>query len=146
MFDPDRFIAAQDPVYPQVLSELRAGQKRTHWMWFVFPQLAGLANSERSIRYAVPSLAAARDYLMHPVLGPRLVQCTELVLLHRNKTAREILGYPDDVKFRSSLTLFARAAESLETPTAQHACFRAALAAFYDGKEDEHTLALLGER
>lgn len=141
--DLSRFLAAQDPLYPEVLAELRAGQKRTHWMWFVFPQLAGLATSERSIRYAIPSLEAARDYLMHPVLGPRLVQCTELVLTHAGKTVREILGYPDDLKLHSSMTLFARAGDTLEAPTAQHDCFRAALEAFYKGKEDEHTLALL---
>jgi uncharacterized protein (DUF1810 family) len=153
MLDPDRFIAAQNLVYPQVLAELRAGEKRSHWMWFVFPQLLGLAQSERSIRYAIPSLADARQYLMHPVLGPRLVQCTELVLLHKDRSAREVFGYPDDLKFRSSMTLFARAAlptpggtradEGAFTEIAAHACFRDALGTFCGGAEDEHTLALL---
>jgi uncharacterized protein (DUF1810 family) len=151
LLDAARFIAAQNLVYPQVLAELQAGEKHSHWMWFVFPQLLGLAHSERSVRYAIPSLADARHYLMHPVLGPRLVQCTELVLLHKGKTARDIFGYPDDLKFGSSMTLFARAASTSPggtddgafTEIAAHACFRDALAAFYGGEEDEHTLALL---
>jgi uncharacterized protein (DUF1810 family) len=107
MFDPERFVAAQAPVIEDVRRELRAGQKRTHWMWFIFPQLAGLGHSEMARRYALGSVAEARAYLAHPVLGPRLVECAGLVNAVQERSLREVLGTPDDLKFRSSMTLFA---------------------------------------
>lgn len=131
----DHFMQAQAPVIEAVLTELRAGQKRSHWMWFVFPQVEGLGSSPRSQRYALHSLAEARAYLAHPVLGPRLTACTEAVLGHAGqRTANEIFGSPDDLKFHSSMTLFHRAAP-------EEALFRQALDAFFDGEEDERTLA-----
>jgi uncharacterized protein (DUF1810 family) len=110
----NRFVAAQDPVYAQVRAELRRGHKTSHWMWFVFPQLAGLGRSEMSKRYAIASLGEAQAYLRHPVLGPRLIECATLVFQVSGKTAHEIFGSPDDLKFRSSMSLFARA--SAENP------------------------------
>ncbi len=108
--DLQRFVDAQDPQWDDVLAELRAGRKRTHWMWFVFPQVAGLGASEMSRRYALPGLADARAYLAHPVLGPRLLECARLLTGHADRTAHRVMGSPDDVKLRSSMTLFARAA------------------------------------
>jgi uncharacterized protein (DUF1810 family) len=105
-----RFVDAQEPVYADVVAELRAGRKRTHWMWFVFPQIQGLGPSETAQWFAIRSLDEARAYLAHPVLGARLRECTRIVLDIEGRTASEIFGYPDDLKFRSSLTLFARAA------------------------------------
>jgi uncharacterized protein (DUF1810 family) len=134
----DRFVAAQEPVYDAVTSELRAGRKQSHWMWFIFPQIAGLGASEMAQRYAIGSLDEARDYLAHPVLGLRLRECTALVLEVKDKSADEIFGYPDTLKFHSCMTLFARAArEDTET------VFRDALERFYDGKEDRQTVAKL---
>lgn len=110
--DLQRFVEAQDSggTYERALAELRAGRKTSHWMWFVFPQIAGLGQSEMSQRYAIASLEEARAYLDHPVLGPRLVECSRALLEHRDKTAREILGEVDTAKLRSSMTLFSRAA------------------------------------
>src|SRR5689334_13159806 len=107
----ERFVEAQDRVFDQALGELRAGRKRSHWMWFVFPQVAGLGMSATSRTYAIASLEEARAYLDHPVLGPRLVECAEAVLAHPERTALEVMGSPDDVKLRSSMTLFARAGD-----------------------------------
>ncbi|MBO1077885.1 DUF1810 domain-containing protein [Roseomonas haemaphysalidis] len=107
MFDAQRFVAAQAPVIEDVRRELRAGQKRSHWMWFVFPQIAGLGHSDMARRYALHSLSEARAYLAHPVLGPRLVECTGLVNAVRGRTIRDVLGSPDDMKFRSCMSLFA---------------------------------------
>lgn len=135
-FDLNRFVAAQEPVYAQVLAELRAGAKRSHWMWFVFPQIAGLGFSAMAQRYAIGSLDEARAYLAHPVLGPRLRDCVRLVLAVQGRDAHGIFGSPDDVKFRSSLTLFARAAPD-------EALFREALDTYYGGAEDAATLAKL---
>lgn len=104
--DADGFLAAQDPVWPAVTAELRAGRKESHWMWFVFPQIAGLGSSAMSRRYALGSLDEARAYLAHPVLGRRLEDCTRLVLAAEGRSLRQILGTPDDLKFRSSMTLF----------------------------------------
>jgi uncharacterized protein (DUF1810 family) len=131
------FVAAQDAVYPDVLSELRAGRKRTHWMWFVFPQVAGLGFSETSRRYALSSLEEARAYLAHPVLGARLRECARLMLSHAGQGAGEILGGPDDLKFRSSMTLFAEAAPG-------EPLFAEALERFFGGEKDPLTLQLLG--
>ncbi|WP_404400637.1 DUF1810 domain-containing protein [Pelagibacterium halotolerans] len=127
------FLTAQSPIYPTALAELRAGAKRTHWMWFIFPQIAGLGHSPMSQRYALSGLEDARAYYAHPVLGPRLLECTRAVLGHTDKSAHAIFGAPDDLKFRSSMTLFARAVP--EEPV-----FRAALEAFYGGAEDPETV------
>ena len=135
-FHLERFVTAQEPVYAQVLAELRAGVKRSHWMWFVFPQIAGLGFSAMARRYALGSLDEARAYLAHPVLGPRLRDCVRLVLVVEGRDAHAIFGSPDDVKFRSSLTLFARAAPC-------EALFRDALDKYYGGAEDAATLAKL---
>ncbi len=133
----ERFVAAQDPVWPRVKAELAAGAKRSHWMWFVFPQIAGLGTSAMSVRYALASVAEARGYLAHPVLGARLREATDLMLGHAGRPAETVLGGIDAVKFRSSMTLF-EAADPAEPR------FRRALEAFFGGKADPRTLALLG--
>ena len=136
MTDPyglDRFVQAQEPVMAQVLAELAAGRKRTHWMWFVFPQLAGLGHSEMARRYALGSLDEARAYSAHPVLGPRLVQCVGLVNGVEGRTANTIFGSPDDLKFHSSMTLFALAAPD-------EAVFRTALEKYFGGVLDPLTV------
>jgi len=137
-YDLDRFVAAQDGVYAAVLDELRAGSKRSHWIWFVFPQLRGLGRSATAQRYGISSLEEARDYLAHPVLGPRLRECAALLATRAGRSATEILGYPDDLKVHSSMTLFARAGGPDDA-----ALFRSVLDAFYDGAEDTGTLDLL---
>jgi len=111
-FALERFVAAQAGVIDRVLDELRAGRKQSHWMWFIFPQVAGLGRSPTAVHYAIASLDEARAYLAHPVLGARLRACTELVFDVEGKSAHDIFGSPDDLKFHSSLTLFARAAPS----------------------------------
>ena len=131
-----RFVSAQEPVWPQVLSELEAGAKHSHWMWFVFPQIAGLGSSAMSRRYAIASLAEARAYVAHPVLGPRLREATDLMLGHAGMPAVAILGGIDAVKFRSSMTLFQAA-----DPDDRR--FVRALDAFYGGVPDKRTLELL---
>ncbi len=133
-FDLQRFIDAQAPVYGQVLDELGRGCKASHWMWFVFPQIAGLGRSPMAERYAISSLAEARAYLAHPTLGPRLRQCAALVNAVEGRSIRDILGSPDDLKFRSSMTLFAAA--DLAEPV-----FRAALDRYFAGEADPATLA-----
>ena len=125
-FDLKRFVEAQDVVWDDVCRELAAGRKQSHWMWFVFPQIAGLGFSPISEHYAIASLDEARAYLAHPVLGPRLRRCTELVNAVDGRTIGQILGSPDDLKFRSSMTLFAEAADD-------NAVFREALAKYYGG-------------
>ena len=136
-FDLDRFIQAQAPVMVQVRTELSAGRKATHWMWFVFPQLAGLGFSHRAQIYAIASLDEARAYLAHPVLGHRLVECTHLVNAVEDRTAQEIFGSPDDLKFHSSMTLF-----SLADP--DEPVFGLALERFFRNHRDQRTLDLLG--
>jgi uncharacterized protein (DUF1810 family) len=126
--DVERFVAAQDGVYDTALAELRAGRKRTHWMWFVFPQIAGLGSSPTARRYALCGLDEARAYLAHPVLGPRLREASRALLAVRGRSAEQILGYPDDLKLRSSMTLFARAADD-------PAVFEAVLERYYDGPD-----------
>lgn len=135
-FDLQRFVDAQQPVYPSVLRELGEGRKRSHWMWFVFPQLRGLGASEMSRRYGIGSREEARGYCEHPVLGPRLHECTQLVLDVPGLAIGQILGHPDDLKFRSCMTLFERCAPQPEI-------FRAALARYYDGDPDRATLEAL---
>lgn len=134
--DLQRFVDAQAPVYAQVLAELRAGRKASHWMWFVFPQLAGLGGSPMARRYAISSLDEAKAYLAHPVLGPRLRECSELVLRAAQPDVHRIFGSPDDLKFRSCMTLFQRAAR--EEPV-----FGACLDRSFGGQPDARTLALL---
>lgn len=135
-FDLERFVRAQDPVYPAVLAELGAGRKRTHWMWFVFPQLAGLGRSSTAQHYAISGLAEARAYLAHPVLGPRLRECAQLALRHADRAPDAIFAYPDDLKFHSSMTLFAVA--DPDDPV-----FAACLDRFFAGVRDAATLDLL---
>ena len=137
--DLTRFIAAQDSVLTQVSAELADGRKRTHWMWFVFPQLAGLGHSATAQRYAITDLNHARRYLADPVLGDRLRQYVRLMLRHKDKTALSILGTPDDQKLRSSLTLFSAAASAPDDKR----LFDDALSQFYAGAPDPHTLRLL---
>jgi uncharacterized protein (DUF1810 family) len=140
MLGLERFVEAQNPVIDQVRRELAEGRKETHWMWFVFPQLAGLGTSAMARHYAIQSLNEARQYLAHPTLGPRLVECVELALRVRDRTAWQIFGSPDDVKFRSCVTLFARAADGHPE---WRAVFQAALDKYFDGEPDLRTLALL---
>jgi uncharacterized protein (DUF1810 family) len=135
--DLDRFVAAQDPVMATVLSELAAGRKRSHWMWFVFPQLRGLGRSPTAQFYAIASLEEAREFLDHAVLGPRLRRCTETVLGIPDRSAHAIFGSPDDLKFHSSMTLFAQAEAEASS------LFRRALDRFFDGRADKATLELL---
>jgi uncharacterized protein (DUF1810 family) len=134
----DRFVAAQAGVYDQALAELEAGRKRTHWMWFVFPQIAGLGHSAMARHYAIASRREAAAYLAHPLLGSRLVACTAAVLRHRGTPADLIFGDVDAVKFRSSMTLFEAAAVENEP------LFGTALESFHRGKRDPRTLELLG--
>ncbi len=137
-FDLDRFVQAQEPVIAQVRAELKVGRKATHWMWFVFPQLAGLGFSQRAQFYAIASLDEAKAYLVHPVLGPRLVECTGLVNAVEGRTAHDIFGSPDDMKFHSSMTLFALADPDVPA-------FGTALQKYFGGRRDTRTLDLLGE-
>jgi uncharacterized protein (DUF1810 family) len=136
--DLQRFVDAQESVIDDVKRELRSGRKRTHWMWYVFPQFAGLGRSRKSKRYAISSRAEAEAYLAHPILGPRLRECTALVNDVEGRSATEIFGSPDDLKFRSSMTLFDAVADD-PTP------FERALERYYDGEPDPKTLELLAE-
>ena len=136
-YDLGRYIAAQDGVYPRALAELQAGAKRSHWMWFIFPQIAGLGASPMARLYAIGSLSEARAYCAHPVLGARLRTCTEAVNAVVGRSAHAIFGAPDDVKFRSSMTLFAAAAPD-------EPLFAQALAQYFGGSPDPLTLAKLG--
>ena len=131
-----RFVDAQDAVYERVRAELRSGQKQSHWMWFIFPQIAGLGSSPMAIKFAIASRAETEAYLNHPILGPRLRECTQLVTDVQGRTIEEILGYPDDLKFRSSMTLFASVAAESDD-------FTHALAKFYSGEFDAATLERL---
>ena len=135
-FDLSRFVDAQEPVYRQVTAELRAGAKSSHWMWFVFPQLAALGRSATAKRYGIASLAEAEAYGRHPVLGRRLQECCDLVLRVEGRTARAIFGSPDDLKLRSCMTLFERAAPDADV-------FGRVLDRYCGGTRDAATLALL---
>ncbi|MEZ0359549.1 DUF1810 domain-containing protein [Mycobacterium sp. SA01] len=135
-FDLQRFVDAQDRVYHQVLAELRAGAKRSHWIWFIFPQLGALGSSSTAKRFGISSLAEAQAYLAHPTLGPRLRQCARLVAAIEGRSVDEIFGWPDNLKVRSSMTLFAAA-------TDDNADFVAVLDRFYGGERDTRTLELL---
>jgi uncharacterized protein (DUF1810 family) len=135
-FDLDRFVDAQQPVMASVLRELTEGKKCTHWMWFVFPQLAGLGHSPMAQRYAISTLAEAQAYLDHPHLGPRLIALTEVVNRLAGLSIHQIFGSPDDMKFHSSMTLFA-----LARP--REPAFRAALQKYFDARPDPRTTEML---
>ncbi|MDT4741275.1 DUF1810 domain-containing protein [Bradyrhizobium sp. WYCCWR 12699] len=134
-FDLERFVRAQDPVFRAVEGELARGRKQTHWMWFIFPQIAGLGVSAMSQRYAIGSRAEAEAYLAHPVLGARLVECTGLILGVEGRSINAILGAPDDAKFRSSMTLFGAVSDQ--------PIFGDALARYFAGERDSATLEIL---
>jgi len=136
-FDLERFVTAQAPVFDRALAELQAGHKRSHWMWFIFPQLRGLGFSSTARLYGIASLAEARAYLAHPLLAPRLETCTRTVLAIENRSLHDIFGSPDDMKFGSCMTLFSLAAGDLES------LFRTALDRYCGGRQDERTLELL---
>ncbi|MGB6603814.1 MAG: DUF1810 domain-containing protein [Steroidobacteraceae bacterium] len=135
-----RFIEAQEPVYRHVHAELGAGRKTSHWMWFIFPQLAGLGSSATARHYAIGSPGEARAYLAHPLLGGRLRECTQLVLQVEGRTPAAIFGYPDDLKFRSSMTLFARVADDTRP---KDRVFAEALGRYFAGAPDPLTVRLL---
>jgi uncharacterized protein (DUF1810 family) len=135
VWDLERFVTAQAPVYHAVLAELRAGRKRSHWMWFIFPQLAGLGHSAMAQHYAISGLEEARAYLDHPLLGARLLECGALALAAgQHASAHTIFGSPDDLKFRSSMTLFSLAAPG-------EPVFAGCLHCFYGGQPDPETIS-----
>ncbi|MEI9891537.1 MAG: DUF1810 domain-containing protein [Caulobacteraceae bacterium] len=142
MDDPhelDRFVKAQAGAYDRALAELQGGKKRSHWMWFVFPQLVGLGSSPTAATYAIRSLAEARAYLQHPVLGARLVESVQAANAVQGRSAADIFGYPDELKFRSCLTLFVLAAAGADkTP------FQRGLDKYFDGESDPLTVQTLG--
>jgi uncharacterized protein (DUF1810 family) len=135
-YDLERFVEAQADCYEQVTRELRAGRKSSHWMWFIFPQIGGLGRSEMASRYAISGLEEAAAYLQHPLLGQRLRECTRLVNGVEGQSIGQILGYPDDLKFRSSMTLFAKAGP-------EERVFRDALERYFGGEGDRLTLERL---
>lgn len=132
----DRFLQAQEPVWPRVIAELRAAKKRTHWMWFVFPQIKGLGHSDMAQRYAIQSLAEAQAYLAHPVLARRLHECCQILLGLETSSALDVLGSPDDLKLRSSMTLFGEA-------SAPGSVFDAVLQKYFGGHKDPRTMELI---
>ncbi|KII29193.1 calpastatin [Pseudomonas fluorescens] len=138
-FNLQRFVQAQDPVFNKVQKELNEGKKRSHWMWFIFPQFAGLGGSDMSKRFAICSRDEAQAYLEHPVLGPRLRTCTQEVLNIRQRSITEIFGHPDDLKFHSSITLFAQL-------SADHSVFHQALNKYFHGIPDNWTLQLMDSK
>ncbi len=131
-----RFLDAQAPVYERVLAELRAGRKRSHWIWFIFPQIHDLGSSATAQEFAIASLDEAKAYLAHPILGGRLEECSRLLLVIEHGVIQEVMGYPDDLKLRSSMTLFAHAAPD-------PAIFREVLQKYFDGQFDPLTVARL---
>lgn len=137
--DLERFLDAQRDDYPRALAEVRNGRKRTHWMWYVFPQLAGLGHSPMAQHYAIRSLDEAKAYLAHPQLGPRLTECFEALLQAQGRSAHDIFGSPDDLKLRSCATLFSRAAPA-------GSVFEQVLDRYFGGERDERTLALLARQ
>ncbi len=134
--DLQRFVTAQDPVYDQVCAELRNGRKQSHWIWYIFPQLRGLGHSQTAAAFGIASREEAEAYLRHPVLGERLRECTRLVNMVQGRSVSQIFGYPDDLKFRSSMTLF-----SIVTPDNQ--VFKDALQKYFGGEPDRLTLERL---
>jgi uncharacterized protein (DUF1810 family) len=140
VYQLQRFVDAQEPYYEQARAELAAGRKRTHWIWFIFPQIHGLGASAMSQRFAISGPAEAAAYLQHPILGPRLRDCTAVVNALSGKSIEEIFGYPDDLKFHSSMTLFAWTAEQQNLDSQ---VFAEALTRYFAGKRDEQTLKRL---
>lgn len=136
-YDLNRFISAQEGIYDRVLAELRGGLKRSHWMWFIFPQIDGLGFSPTTRHYAIKSVEEARRYLGHPVLGARLTECAEAVLAVQGRSVSDIFGYPDDMKLQSSMTLFALVA-------GPSSVFELVLEKYYQGKRDARTLQIVG--
>lgn len=136
-FDLQRFVSAQEPVYGAVTAELAAGRKTTHWMWFIFPQLRALGRSSTALRYGISGRAEAEAYARHALLGARLRECCRLLLAIRGRTAHDVFGAPDDLKLRSSMTLFAAVA------AAEEAVFDQVLMRYYGGRVDERTVELL---
>lgn len=134
-----RFLDVQEGVYDTVIAELRAGRKSSHWIWFIFPQIAGLGHSSMAQKFAITSLDEAKAYLQHPVLGPRLRECTQLVLDVEARSAEEIFGYPDHLKFRSCMTLFLAA-------STDNTIFKDALLKYFNGKPDQSTLDILAQQ
>jgi uncharacterized protein (DUF1810 family) len=135
-FNLERFVKAQEGVYERACAELRAGSKRSHWMWFIFPQIRGLGASEMAMKYAISSLDEAWAYLAHEVLGPRLREATTIVAALTGKTVEQIFGYPDDLKFHSSMTLFAKAGE-------KESIFEIVLSQYFSGQMDSETIKRL---
>lgn len=134
-FNLEQFVEAQRPVYERVLRELRAGRKQSYWMWFIFPQMFGLGSSLMARQFGIPTLAAARDYLAHPLLGKRLQECTRILIRTESRSALAIFGSPDDLKFHASMTLFDRAHPS--------SCFREVLDIYFHGRSEIHTVDML---
>jgi uncharacterized protein (DUF1810 family) len=139
-FDLERFVEAQAPIYEQVLRELASGQKRSHWMWFIFPQIQGLGSSPTAQRFAISGLAEAAAYLTHPLLGVRLRECAGLVYAVEGRSVSEIFGYPDDLKFHSSATLFAGAAKRKPEADSDDRSFEGLLTKYFNGEPDRGTL------
>lgn len=135
-FQLERFIQAQETVYQQALKELKNGKKKSHWIWYIFPQLEGLGHSATSKHYGIKSLEEAKEYLRHPVLGPRLLECCEAILAVKGRTAEDIFDFPDDMKLRSSMTLFA----SISPPDNM---FLRVLQKYFDGGQDPKTIEIL---
>jgi uncharacterized protein (DUF1810 family) len=136
-YDLNRFVLAQDGVYPQALTEIRSGRKRSHWMWYIFPQYEGLGSSPTAQRYAIRSLEEAEAYLEHPVLGPRLVESAEAVLAIEGREASDVFGFPDDMKLHSCATLFAHASPP-------GSVFERLIGKYFGGERDANTVHLLG--
>ncbi len=137
-YDLARFVHAQERVYPTVLEELRSGSKRSHWMWFIFPQIEGLGASPTSVYYSIKSAEEARQYLAHPVLGPRLRECAQILLSLQDRSAEEVFGFPDDLKLKSCMTLFESVADD-------KAAFAAVLDSYFAGQRDPRTLTELSD-
>ncbi len=138
-YDLARFVHAQERVYPTVLEELRSGSKWSHWMWFIFPQIEGLGASPTSVYYSIKSAEEARQYLAHPVLGPRLRECSQILLSLQDRSAEEVFGFPDDLKLKSCMTLF-------ESVSEDKAVFAAVLDRYFAGLRDPRTLAVLSDQ
>ncbi|MCH8846947.1 MAG: DUF1810 domain-containing protein [Proteobacteria bacterium] len=137
IYQLQRFLDAQEAVYPDVVRELRGGRKESHWMWYIFPQVKGLGKSHISQKYALGSLDEATAYVQHPILGNRLHECTEIVVSTEESTVEQIFGYPDYLKFHSSMTLFSQVKN-------HHPLFDSALKKYFDNKKDQFTLETLG--
>lgn len=135
-YNLDRFVQAQEGDYKQALAEIRAGRKRSHWMWYVFPQFAGLGSSPTSVRYAIKSREEAAAYVAHPILGPRLVECAQALLEIKDRSAFEVFGSPDDVKLRSSATLFA-------SVSPDESVFHRIIEKYFGGRPDQRTIELM---